>query len=117
MSSEFGNQSKSYLSELTKLAKNSYKAFGYENLSISSAAVFTPTIPTNTKYMEIVLESSVTATIPIRYRIDGPAPTSTNGMPLNHLDRFDITDFANINNFKVIRTGVGTYNLHITYYK
>jgi len=115
--SEFGNQSKSYLSELVKYAKNSFKAFAYENLSISSASVFTPTIPTGTKYAEIVLESSVTATVPIRYRIDGGLPTSVNGMPLNHLDRFDITDFANINNFKVIRTGAGTYNLHITYYR
>ena len=113
----FGNQSKSYLSELVKYAKNSFKAFAYENLSISSAAVFTPTIPTGTKYAEIVLESSVTATVPIRYRIDGGTPTSANGMPLNHLDRFDISDFANINNFKVIRTGAGTYNLHITYYR
>lgn len=115
--SEFGNQSKSYLSELVKYAKNSFKAFAYENLSISSAAVFTPTIPADTKYAEIVLESSITATVPIRYRIDGGVPTTTNGMPLNHLDRFDITDYANLNNLKFIRTGAGTYNVHITYYK
>ena len=115
--SEFGNQSKSYLSELVKYAKNSFKAFAYENLSISSAAVFTPTIPADTKYAELVLESSITATVPIRYKIDGGIPTAVNGMPLNHLDRFDITDFANLNNLKFIRTGAGTYNVHITYYK
>lgn len=115
--SEFGNQSKSYLSELVKLAKNSFKAFSYQNLSISSAAVFALTVPDGTKYAELVLESSVTATVPIRYKIDGGVPTTTDGMPLNHLDRFDITDAANVNNFKVIRTGAGTYNLHITYYR
>jgi len=113
----YGNQSKSYLSDLLKLGNNSFKAIGYENLSVNSASVFTPTIPTGTKYMEIRVESSVTATVAMRYLITGGTPTAANGMALNHLDLFDITDAQNIQNFKVIRTGAGTHNLHITYYK
>lgn len=117
MAFEFGNQSKSYLSKILRHDTNAFKAFSYQNLSISSAAVFTPSIPDGTKYMEIRVESSVTASVPLRYLITGGNPTSTDGMALNHLDLLDITDAQNIQNFKVIRTGAGTHNLHITYYK
>lgn len=117
MALEFGNQSKSYLSKLVRHSDNGFKAFSYEKLSVSSAAVFTPTVPTGTKYMEIRVESSVTASVPLRYLITGANPTSTDGMALNHLDLLDITDAQNIQNFKVIRTTAGTHTLHIQYYK
>lgn len=117
MALEFGNQSKSYLSKLVRHSDNGFKAFAYENLSISSAAVFTPTIPAGTKYMEIRTESTVTASVPLRYLITGGIPTAVNGMALNHLDMLDFTDYQNIQNFKVIRTAAGTHNLHIQYYK
>ena len=117
--SEFGNQSKSYLSELVKYAKNSFKAFAYENLSISSAAVFTPTIPADTKYAEFSFESDVTATIPVRYLMLGNAtlPTTTTGFPLRDGTFMDITGIPNLNNFRVIESTVGTHILNIQYYK
>lgn len=117
MALEFGNQSKSYLSKLVRHSDNGFKAFSYEKLSISSAAVFTPTIPDGTRYMEVRAESSVTASVPLRFLITGANPTATDGMALNHLDFIDITDAQNIQNFKVIRTAAGTHTLHIQYYK
>ncbi len=104
-------------SELERLSKNSYKAFKYQKLSVNSASVFTLTVPEQTKYVDITVESDVVLTIPLRYLITGETPTATDAVPLNHLDRFDISDAANIYNFKVIRTTVGTHTLHIQYFR
>ena len=116
MSMEFGNQSKSYLSKILRAHLNSFKAFDYQKLSITGTAAAL-TVPTGTKYAEIRLESTVTSSVPVRYLITGDVPTSTDGMALNHLDLFDLTDYQNIINFKAIQTGAGTHTLHITYYK
>jgi len=111
-----GDQSKSYLSELVSLAKNSFKAISYQKLTVTGTAA-SLTVPNDAKYAEIRLESSVTSGIVVRYLITGGTPTSTDGMGLTHLELFDITDYQNIINFKAIQTGAGTHTLHITYYK
>ena len=116
MNLQFGNQSKSYLDQLLKQNLNSFKAFSYQKLTVNGTAA-SLTVPENAKYAEIRLESSVTAAIAARYLITGGVPTSTDGMALNNLDLFDITDYQNLVNFKVIQTGAGTHTLHITYYK
>lgn len=116
MSGLFGNQSKSYLSDLVKIALNGFKAFAYQKLTINGTAAKL-TVPDGTKYAEIRLESTVTTSIPVRYLITGGVPTATDGMAMNSLDLFDITDYANIINFSAIQTGAGTHTLHITYYK
>lgn len=119
MGLEFGNQSKSYLSLLTRFGQNSFKAFAYQALTITGATAQSLTIPSETKYMECRLESSVTASVPVRYLLLGGAtlPTTTTGMALNHLDVFDVTDAQNINNFRIIEATAGTHVLHIQYYK
>lgn len=116
MNLQFGNQSKSYLDQLLKQNLNSFKAFSYQKLTVTGTAV-SLTVPENAKYAEIRLESSVTSTIAARYLITGGVPTATDGMALNNLDLFDISDYQNLVNFKAIQTGAGTHTLHIQYYK
>jgi len=112
----FGNQSKSYLSDILRSHKNGFKAFSYQKLTIDGTAKAL-TVPDGTKYAELRLESTVVASVPVRYLITGGTPTSTDGMALNNLELFDITDYQNIINFKAIQTGAGTHTLHIQYYR
>lgn len=113
---QFGNQSKSYLDQLLKQNLNSFKAFAYEKVTVTGA-VTTLTVPDTAKYAEIRLESSNTTSVAVRYLITGEIPTATDGMALNNLDLFDLTDYQNLVNFKAIQTAAGTHTLHVQYYK
>ena len=113
---QFGNQSKSYLDQLLKNSRNSFKAFSYQKVTVTATATAL-TVPADAKYMEVRLESSVTASVAARYLITGAAPTATDGMAINNLDLFDVTDYQNIVNFQVILATAGTTVLHIQYYK
>lgn len=113
--SEFGNQSKSYLSELVRLNKYNLLACGYQKLTVAGTAVAL-TVPAGAKYADITLESTVTASVPVRYLIS-QAPTATDGKALNHLTVFDVTGRPNLEQIKFIQTGAGTHVLHIEYYK
>lgn len=119
MTLQSGDQSKSYLTELARLAKNSFKAHGYQALTVSGASAQSLTVPDGTKYMECRLESSITASVPVRYLLLGTKtlPTTTTGMAINNLDVFDVTDYQNINNFRIIEATAGTHVLHVQYYK
>lgn len=114
-----GDQSKSYLNQLVTLANNGFKAFAYQALTVTGATAQSLTIPVGTKYMECRLESSITASVPVRYLLLGGAtlPTTTTGMAINHLDVFDVTDAQNVNNFRIIEATAGTHVLHVQYYK
>ena len=116
---QFGNQSKSYLSELVRLNKYNLIAFSYQQLTVSGATAQALTIPAGTKYAEFSFESDVTATIPVRYLMLGNAtlPTTTTGFPLRDGTFMDITGIPNLNNFRVIESTVGTHILNIQYYK
>lgn len=115
MSNQFGNQSKSYLSELVRLNKYNLLACGYQKLTVAGTAVAL-TVPAGAKYADITLESTVTASVPVRYLIS-QAPTATDGKALNHLTVFDVTGRPNLEQIKFIQTGAGTHTLHIEYYK
>jgi hypothetical protein len=116
---EFGNQSKSYLSELVRLNKYNLIAFAYEKLNVSTAGVKSLTVPTDAKYADISVESSVTASVPMRFKLTGNAslPTATDGHALRDGTLFDVSGKPNLDNFRVIQTGAGTHTLHIQYYK
>ncbi len=119
MALQFGNQSKSYLSELVKLGLNSPKAFGYEQLTISSS-VQNLTIPAGATYAKVSVESSVTSGIVARYLEFGGTVTAVaigTGIPLYNGTVFEITDFADLNGFQVILETAGTTKLNIQYYK
>lgn len=110
---------KSLLRELIRINKYNLQPIGYENLSVNSASVFSLTPTAGATYAEVVVESSVTASVPLRFLILGnnTLPTAANGLALNHLDRFDLQGTNNLKDFRIIRTGAGTYNVHIIYYK
>lgn len=94
-------------------------AMGYQKLVVSGASAQALTVPSEASYAEIRVESSVTASIPLRYLMLGAAtePTTTDGLALSHLDFFDIPNGDNIRNFRVIEVTAGTHTLHVQYYK
>lgn len=116
---EFGNQSKSYLNQLLRVTKYNLLAFSYEKLDVSTAGVKSLTVPEGARYADISVESSVTASVPMRYKLLGASslPTSTDGHFLNNGTVFDISGTPNLNNFRVIQTGAGTHTIHVTYFK
>lgn len=117
MPQEYGNQSKSYLSELTRLTKYNLIAVGYQQLTVSSTAVVL-TVPADAKYALIEIESSL-ATPAIRYLELGnnTLPTATTGIRRSNLDALDITGYPNLINFRAIQIAAGTHVLNIQYYK
>lgn len=115
MALEFGNQTKSYVSELVRLNKYNLIAFAYQKLTVNGTAAAL-TVPDGAKYADITLESTVTASVPVRYLISG-TPTATDGKALNHLTTFDVQGTPNLNMIKFIQTGAGTHTLHIEYYR
>lgn len=115
---QFGNQSKSYLSELVRLNKYNLIACGYQKLTVNGTAA-SLTVPDGAKYAEMTIESSVTSGVVARHLElgAGTLPTSTDGLGMTHLLTFDITGYPNLINFRVIQTQAGTHTLHIQYYK
>lgn len=115
------DQSKSYLSELIRLNKKDLIAIGYQKLTVDgTAGGVSLTVPTNASYALIVLESSVTGQVAIRYLECGNtvyAVTATDGIGRSHLDAFDIDGKENMTNFRAIQTTAGTHTLHVQYYK
>ena len=112
MGQMFGNQSKSYLAEIAKVLSNTAVCIGKEQLTVST--VKSLTIPTEANYCEIAVESDV-ADVALRYYISGDVPTASDGMPLQNLERFEITNAQNMTLFQIIQTGAGTHTLHIQY--
>lgn len=113
------DNNKSYTRELVRLNNYNLVAVGYQKLVITGATAQSLTIPTDANYAEMRLESSITATVPIRYLLLGGKilPTTIDGLPLNNFDIFDISGTENLSKFRAIESTVGTHTLHIQYYK
>lgn len=114
-----GDQGKSYESLILKAALNGFKAFGFQQLTLSGSAQ-NLTIPTGAKYALIVVESSLT-TIAGRYLEFGgtvtPVVATSVGIPIKDGTVFDVTDAQNLAGFQVIQEAAGTHKLNIQYYK
>lgn len=115
---EFGNQSKSYLSNLVRQGLNSFKAFSYQKLTVDGT-VRNLTIPTDAKYALMFYESSVASgTVSARYlETKQTTVSSTDGLGIDNGFKFDVTDAQNLSQFQIIQTTAGTHTLHIQYYK
>ena len=111
------DNSKSYLKELVRLNNYDLVAIGYQQLTVSGTAV-SLTIPTNTRYARIQVESSI-ATPAIRFLQLGDInlPTASTGVIRSNLDVFDIAGNQNLINFRAIQVGAGTHKLNIEYFK
>lgn len=113
---EFGNQSKSYLSLLVRNAINGFKAFSYQALTVDNT-VKQLTIPTDAKYALMTLESTATGVAARYLETLQTAVSTTAGLALSNLDRFDVTDAQNLSQFQITQAQAGTHTLHIQYYK
>ncbi len=103
------------LEKLLQATRNSYKACGQEEITVSTIKSLTP--PANAVYALISLESDATG-IAIRYLELGAVtpPTSTVGLGKSNLDTWDVVDTANLVKFRAIAAQAGTHVLHIQYY-
>lgn len=115
----FGNQSKSYLEALARASANGFKAFGFQQLTVSNTVV-NLTIPTDAKYALIIVESTISTNC-IRYLEFGGSTTvvaaGTVGLPVTNGSVFDITDAQNLAGFQAIQEAAGTHKLNIQYYR
>ena len=92
---------------------------GYEKLAVTDAVAVALTVPTGTKYCEIMVESATTTGFVVNYlNSNGPAvPTQTEGIPVTHGTLFDIQNSDGVSNFRArCRAGLSA-TLHIQYYK
>lgn len=117
--STYSDEAKQYLQELLKVSKYDFIASGFEKLTITGTSIGFQTIPENSRYALVVVESTNTTTPAVRYLElnDKISPTATNGIPRSNLDAFDIQGYANIVNFRCIQTSAGTHSLSIQYYR
>ncbi len=113
----FGPENLLYLNKLLQATRNSYKACGYEQLTVAGTAVGFASIPANAVYALVSLESDATG-IAIRFNELGPTtlPTTTTGMGRSNLDAWDVVDTANISRFRAVQAQAGTHTLNIQYY-
>lgn len=115
----YANQQLYYLKELVRATKNSYKAIGYEKLTVAGSVVSLASVPAKTVYALVTLESDATG-VAIRYNELGAKtslnPTTTDGLGKRDGDYWDIVDAANVQNFRAIQAQAGTHTLHIQYY-
>lgn len=115
MSSEFGNQSKSYLSSLVKIALNGFKAFWYEKIVVDGT-VKRLTVPATARYALMKIVSSATGNCAFYLEFLLPV-TSTDGLPIADGTVFDVTDYANLQGFNITQSQAGTHTLYVQYYR
>lgn len=102
----------------------------YEAITVSGSSIGpTPaTIRTTTATSplqgtaDLIAEWAVEAFVtvesnPIRYRLDGTAPTSSEGHLLNANDTLVVQGYTNIKNLKMIRQGGSDATVRVTYFK
>jgi len=89
---------------------NSYKAISSQTLTVSGLSSLT--VPTDAKYALITVEGG-----DVRFWMDGTAPaTGTSGLLRVSGAAFDITEYYNLNRFRVIDEA-GSPILQIQYFQ
>lgn len=78
---------------------------GYVTLEVNADAVSTLSIPEYARYAMMVIESDpyqYNKDIVLRFREDGEAPTSVEGMPLGDFGVYEVKGTENMQRFKII---------------
>jgi hypothetical protein len=78
---------------------------GYVTLEVNADAVSTLSIPEYARYAMMVIESDpyqYNKDIVLRFREDGDAPTSLEGMPLGEFGVYEVKGTENMQRFKII---------------
>ncbi len=112
----FGNQSKSFLSELVRLGSNSFKSFGYESIIVDST-VKALTIPSGAKYAILSLESDGSGVVARVLQNLNFTVSSTVGLGIRDGFVGDITDAENLRGFRITETASNTTVLKVEYFK
>jgi len=110
------DNSKSYLRALLSGSLNDFKSFAYEAITVTGTLA-SLTIPEGARYAQMILESTATGTAARFLRNKSVDVTSTVGMPIGDDASFDVTDFANLNGFQIIKDQAGTTVLHVEYFR
>jgi len=108
-------------------------SLGHEYLTVSHSATTLLTVPTGANYAFVVFEaldpSAFTDSSRVaRITYDSSTPVlgatppypdaNTVGLPVGHLDTFDINELDNLQMFRAIKNeNAGTLYLHVYYYK
>lgn len=116
MPQQFGNQSKSYLSELLREQLSNLNAFSYQKLTVDGT-VKNLTIPTDAKAALISMESSIAATAARYLETKQTTVSTTEGMPLKDGTELTILGAQNLSQFQITQAAGGTHTIYITYYK
>ena len=112
------NRQQSTLDKIARSLGTKPNAIAFEQLSVTGTAASLASLPSDATYAEVIVESTVAApTYSIRYRIDGPLPTGSVGMPASMGTVFGIDGQENLKKFSAIQTGAGTHLLSITYFR
>lgn len=112
-----GDQTKVYAAKQLQAALNGFKAFSYEQITVSGA-IQNLTIPTGAKYALVIVESTEATNIVARYlEFKSTAVAAGTGLPVKDGSVFDITDAQNLTGFQVIQEAAYTTKLNIQYYR
>jgi hypothetical protein len=99
---------------------NDYKAYTSESVTVTSSAATLDLsgIKAFAKAIHVYVDSNITNKV-LRYTYDGSTPVSGLGIARKDNDEFIISEFSNIQKFKVVRetSGTGSVTLYITYLK
>lgn len=103
---------------------------GYEAITVSTASIglTASTLTAGTvigdsggnTYIDVKRMDEVMITVeanPLRFRLDGTAPTSSEGHLLQPGDALTITGFSNLSKLRFIRQGSADATLRVTYYR
>ena len=108
------------LSRMLSLMSNGYKAIGSQVITLSTAGVYSLTVPEGANYALMVIEEAggTTGTSKIvRFLETGANPTSSIGIPRGDLDAWDVISYQNLVNFKIIRVTAASHVLQVQYYQ
>lgn len=96
-----------------------YDAFDYEDITVSTTSIGL----TLAKYNIDSVKPSVQRVVcyndlqPIRFRLDGTAPTASVGIQMNDKDTIIIEGYTNIADFRAIRQGGTDSTLRCQYFR
>jgi hypothetical protein len=93
---------------------------GYEKLAPTTSTGFTSTLvtPTTGTYANMTAQAVLIGveTHPVRFRMDGTAPTATEGMILNANNYYTIIGQLNVRNFHCIDTAAGASSVKCLFF-
>lgn len=97
---------------------NEYKAFASASITVDNTIKLLDLSgdKAQARAVHIYVTSSITGRA-LRYTYDGSSPTALSGIGRQDNDEFILTEFSNLQKFRVTETTAGTTTLFITYLK